>query len=198
MPHLTGVFEEFPDLDKVTSAQIGAWLVTKPEVHTLANFFGNRLLYPQTVAVNEMDMTIDLAILREAVRQKPTVVSDPQRSKLYIPEAMVLRFPPLSRLAGVLIEALSPKGVNQIYVKNKNQVKLVGTLISPPDLKKMIEDKTSVRVAVDGVENKLNLNTISISPITSPEVNIKIETQDFKVFGGELGVIIDLRVSPND
>lgn len=198
MPHLTGVFEEFPDLDKVTIAQIASWLVNKPEKHTLSNFFGNRLLYPQTVAVNELDMEIDLAILREAIRQKPAIVSEPQRNKLYIPENMVTRFPPLSRLAGVLIESLSPKGINQIYIKNRNQVKLVGTLVSPPDLSNIVKDKKVVKVLVDGVESRLNINTISISPITSPEVKIKIEDEEYKVYGGELGVIIDLRLTSND
>lgn len=198
MPHLTGVFEEFPDLDKVTVVQIASWLVNKPENHTLSNYFGNRLLYPQTVAVNELDMEIDLAILREAIRQKPAIVSEPQRNKLYIPENMVTRFPPLSRLAGVLIESLSPKGINQIYIKNRNQVKLVGTLVSPQDLSNIVKDKKVVKVLVDGVESRLNINTISISPITSPEVKIKIEDEEYKVYGGELGVIIDLRLTSNE
>ncbi len=198
MPHLTGVFEEFPELDKVTIAQIASWLTNKPENHTLSNFFGNRLLYPQTVAVNELDLEIDLAILREAIKQKPAIVSEPQKNKLFIPENMVTRFPPLSRLAGVLIEALSPKGISQIYIKDRNQVKLVGTLVSPSDLSKILKDKKIVKVLVDGVESRLNVDTISISPIASPEVKIKIEDTEYKVFGGELGVIIDLRLSSDE
>lgn len=194
MPHLSGVFEEFPDLDKVSPLQIVSWLKNKSEMHTLANFFGNRLLYPQTIALNQSEIDIDLAILREAIKQKPASVSDFQINKLYIPQDYVYRFPPLPRLAGALIEAINPKGIYQIYIKNKNQLKLVGTLISPADIEKLALDKKEINVAVNGIEGKLRVNTISISQIKSSEVRIVIGSNDYKVNGGELGVIIDLRV----
>lgn len=194
MPHLSGIFEEFPDLDKVSPLQIETWLKNKPEIHALANFLGNRLLYPQTVALSQSEMEIDLAILREAIKQKPALIADFQRSKLFIPQDYLYRFPPLPRLVGALIEAINPKGVYQIHIKNQNQLKLVGSLISPPDIEKLSQGKKEICVDVGGFASKLRVNTVSISRIEASEVKVIIGGNEYKVNGGELGVIIDLRV----
>lgn len=193
MPHLTGVFEEFPDLEKTPPAKIAAWIKTKLDSHFLTNFLGNRLLYPQTIPINEEELEIDLAILREGIKLKPTLVLDFQTNKLVFPQSLTERFPPLTRLAGAVIESLAVSGVSQIYIKDKTKLKLVGTLISPPDINKIFEKENAVKVIVDGIESVLNVNTISVSEIASPEVIIKIADTEYKVPGGELGVVIDLR-----
>lgn len=194
MPHLTGVFEQFPNLDKISPQNIVSWLRINIDEHTLINFLGNRILYPQTVALSKSELEIDLAILREAIRQKPALVYEPQANKLYIPELFIQRFPPLPRLAGIIIEAINPKGVIQIYTKDKNKVKRAGSLISPLDINKITGDKKKVKIVVNGVEGTLNPGTLSISQIGAPQVKIIIANKDYTVSGGELGVIIDLRV----
>ena len=197
MPHLTGVFEEFPDLDKVTPGEISSWLRSKPETHVLVNFFGNRLLYPQTIALNPIESEIDFAILREGIKQKPGLVYDAQSNKIFIPQSFLNRFPPLTRLVGAVIEALSPKGEIQIYIKDKTTVKIAGTLISPTDIDQLAKDAKSLKIEVNGVESILNFNTLSISPINRPEIVVKIGNKSYKVIGGELGIIIDLRLKSN-
>lgn len=192
MPHLTGFFAEFPDLDKVNEGDIASWIKSKPESHVLLNFFGNRILYPQTIAQNAEDLEIDFAILREAVKQKPDVVYDFKSNRILLPQLYLDRFPPLPRLAGAIIEALSPRGVTKIYLKDKMAVKLCGTLICPPDLEK-VSQSGSVKIEVNGVAGSLKLNTLSISKISGKEVKIKIADKDYSVNGGVLGVIIDLR-----
>lgn len=194
MPHLSGVFEQFPDLDKVSPLDLSAWLHIRVDEHNLANILGNRIIYPQTVSVTKLDLEIDLAILRVALKQRPALVYEPQTSKIYIPELFLSRFPPLTRLAGVITEAINPTGVIQIYIKDKNKVKLVGTLISPPDIAKIGKDKEKIKIIVDGVEGTLAPNSFSISQISAPQIKIKIENTQYTVSGGELGVIIDLRV----
>ncbi len=194
MPHLTGVFEEFPDLDRISSNDLKVWIREKIEEHSLVNLLGNRILYPQTVASSRMELEVDFAILREGLKQRPTLVYEPQTSKIFIPETFIQRFPTLQRLAGIIIEAISPKGVIQIYIKGESSVKLVGTLISPPDDKKLDAKESKVKVVVDGVEGFLNLNSLSISSVISPLIKIKLGVVDYSVSGGELGVIIDLRV----
>lgn len=194
MPHLTGVFEQFPDLDKVPGQNLLSWMQVKVDKHALVNILGNRILYPQTIAINKSEMEIDLAILREAVKQKPALVYEPQTNKLYIPELFLQRFPPPVRLAGVIIEAISPKGLIQIYLKSK-KAKLIGSLISPVDVNKLVSEQKKVKIVVDGVEGTLNPDTLSISRITDSQVKIKIGNKDYIVSGGELGVIIDLRIN---
>lgn len=197
MPHLTRVFEEFPDLDKVTPGEISSWLRSKPETHVLVNFFGNRLLYPQTIATNHEELEIDFAILREGIKQKPDLVYDAKGNKIFLPQLFLDRFPSLPRLAGSIIEALNPKGEVQIYIKDKSTVKIAGTLISPEDIELLAKYK-SVKVEVNGVLSTLDTNTLSISPINQAEVKIKIGDKSYKVIGGVLGIIIDLRLKSND
>lgn len=195
MPHLTGVFDQFSDLDKVSPENLSAWTRVKIDKHDLVNILGNRILYPQTISINKTEIELDLGILREGLKQRPALVYEAQTNKLYIPEMFLARFPPLSRLAGVIIEAINPKGVIQIFLRGQSKVKLIGTLISPPDLEKLVEGKSKIRISVDGVEGMLNPNTLSISQIEAPQVKIKIEDKEYTVSGGELGVIIDIRTN---
>lgn len=196
MSHLTGVFDQFPELDKVLPQNLLQWLSVKEDLHFLANFLGNRVLYPQTIPLNKQELEIDFAILREAIKQKPMLFYEPQANKILIPEQFLQRFPPLSKLAGAVIEAINPKGVIQIFVKSQKKLELVGSLISPMDYKLDVKE-SKAKIIVEGVETILNLNTLYISQTTSPEVKIKIGEADYKASGGKLGVIIDLRVSQN-
>ncbi len=193
MPHLSGVFEEFPDLDKVSSQDLSVWLKNKPDPDILMNFLGNRILYPQTIPLSKSELEIDLAILRQAVKLKPALVYDPQRNKLFLPQSFIQRFPNITRLAGVIVQAISPKGVNQIYIKNENQVRFAGTVISPVDPSKLPNENQKVKIAINGVESILRLNTLSVSQISQANINVSIGNQDIKVSGGEIGIIIDLR-----
>lgn len=195
MPHLTGVFEQFPELDKVSSLNLLQWLNIKQDTHALSNILGNRILYPQTIALSESELEVDFAILREAVKQRPMLFYEPQLNRLLIPELFMQRFPPLAKLAGAIIEAISPKGVIQIYSKDKKGLTLVGSLISPVDIKSLKTENSKTKIIVDGVETELNLNTLYISQTPLPEVKIKIGNLDLKAQGGKLGVIIDLRVN---
>lgn len=198
MPHLTGVFEEFPDLDKVSSQDLSVWIKGKADPDSLMNFLGNRILYPQTIPLSKSELEIDLAILRQAVKLKPALVYDPQRNKLFLPLSFIQRFPNITRLAGVIIEAISPKGVNQIYIKDKNQVKLVGSAISPVDPTKLPNDNQKVKVSINGTQSTLRLNTLSVFQTGAANINVSIGNQDTKVSGGDIGIIIDLRTGVKD
>lgn len=193
MPRLTGVFEQFPQLDIVLPQNLLQWLSVKQDVHFLANVLGNRILYPQTIALNKQELEIDFAILREAIKQKPMLFYEPQTNKILIPEQFVQRFPPLAKLAGAVIEAINPKGVIQILIKRKKLEK-VGSLISP-DINRIKSESGKVRIIVEGKPSLLNLNTLYISQTSSSEVKIEIGEAEYKVSGGKLGVIIDLRLN---
>ena len=194
MPHLTGFFAEFPDLDKIPPGDIAGWLKNKPESHVLINFFGNRLLYPQTIAQNQKDLEMDFAILREALKQKPEVVYDPKSSRILLPELYIDRFP-LARLAGAVVEALSPDGITQIYVKDNKTVKLAGTLIRPHEIEDLAKAGSSVKIEVGGVAGVLKINSLNISQIEGSGQKIKIADKEYIVNGGILGIIIDLRIN---
>lgn len=195
MPHLTGVFEQFSELDKVLPLNLAQWLNVKQDIHSLSNILGNRIIYPQTIALSKSELEVDFAILREAVKQRPMLFYEPQINRLLIPELFAQRFPPLTRLAGAIIEAINPKGVIQIYIKDKKGLTLVGSLISLVDTKNLKTENSKTKIIVEGVQTELNLDTLYIAQILLPEVKIKIGNTDIKAHGGKLGVIIDLRVN---
>lgn len=194
MPHLSGVFDEFGDLDKVSVEEIAKWLSQKPDIHALINFLGNRIIYPQAIPITLKELEIDLAILREAIKLKPSLVYEPQTNKILIPRAFAERFPPLLNTAKAVIEGLNPKGVHNIFTKDKNQEKLVGSVISPLSPQKLSKDERTVVFTGLAIRKALPLNVVSVIQTPASEVKIVLGDEEFKAAGGDIGVIIDLRM----
>lgn len=194
MPHLSGVFDEFPDLDKVSIDEILSWISQKPEIHFLVNFLGNRIFYPQAVPLTRNELELDLAILRVAIKLKPSLVYEPQTNKIIIPKLFVDRFPPLTAVAQAIIEGVTPKGVHNIFVKDRNQYRLVGSVISPLSPQKLCKDENSVIFTGLAIQKALPLRVISLVETPVSEVTVRLGDEEFKAAGGEVGVFIDLRM----
>lgn len=199
MPHLSGVFDEFPDLDKVSTEEIASGLKKKLEVHALNNFFGNRLLYPQAVSLNMEDLQIDLAILRQAIKLKPSLVYEPQANRIVIPIRFIERFPVLEWLIQAVIEGINPKGEHLIYIKNQNQGEgkpvwqLIGSVVSPLNPQKLSSDEKTVSYKSIESEKSLLLGQLNIIKSQAKELKITLGNEEFTVAGGEAGIFIDLR-----
>ncbi len=194
MPHLSGVFDEFPDLDKVNPDQLMAWVVQKPDRHFLINFLGNRILYPQVVPLTQKELELDLAILRAAIKLKPGLVFQPQTNKIIIPKMFAERFPPIGNVVRAIIEGINPKGVHLIYIKDKTQVKMVGSVISPLNPQKLSLDEKTVMFTTGDIKKPLPLNMISLVQLSVADTQITLGSEEYKVIGGELGLIVDLRL----
>lgn len=194
MPHLSGVFDEFADLDKIPVEEVLKWLVQKPEIHFITNYIGNRILYPQTIPLTLKEIEIDLAILRAAIKLKPSLVYEPQTNKIIIPYAFAQRFPPLSKIARAVIDGLNPKGLHTIFVKETNQHRLIGSVISPLNPQKLSADENTVVFTGNAIRKALPLNAISVIETPAPEVKMSLGAEEFTVAGGEAGIIIDLRM----
>lgn len=194
MPHLSGIFEEFGDLDKVSVEEIAKWLSQKYEVHFLVNFLGNRIIYPQAIPLTQKELEIDLAILREAIKLKPSLVYEPQTNKILLPKAFVDRFPSVVNVAKSIVEGLNPKGVHNIFLKDNGQQRLVGSVISPLNPQKLSLDENSVIFTGLAVRRPLPLNSVSVIPTPAAEARIVLGDEEYKVPGGEVGIIIDLRM----
>lgn len=194
MPHLSGVFDEFPDLDKTPPEELLVWLKQKPETHFLVNFLGNRILYPQTIPLTRRELEIDLAVLRKGIKLKPSLVFQPQSNKIVIPRAFVDRFPPLTDLVMAIIEAISPKGIHLIFVKEKSQVEIVGSVIGPLNPQKMSNDEKTVPLLIGKLQKPLPLNKISLIRTSEKETKIILGGEEFKTQGGEAGIFVDLRL----
>lgn len=193
MPHLSGVFDEFPELDKVPVEEILKWLVDKPEIHFLTNYIGNRILYPQAIPLTHKELEIDLAILRAAIKLKPSLVYEPQTNKIIIPNSFAQRFPPLSKIARAVVDGLNPKGLHNIFVKETSQYRLIGSVISPLNPQKLSSDEKTVIFTGNAIRKALPLNAVSVIETPATEVKILLGGEEFVAAGGEAGVIIDLR-----
>lgn len=194
MPHLSGVFDEFPDLEKASLEEIASRLNPKPEVHSLVNFFGNRVLYPQTVPLTPKEMFIDLAILASAVKLRPGLFYEPQSNKLIIPKRFLDRFPNLDSLIKTIIGGINPKGTHFISIKDQSSLKIVGSVISPINPQKLSNDNKFVIFRGLAIEKKFPLGVISVMPTPTKNATVNLGGEDFEIAGGEAGVFIDLRM----
>lgn len=75
MAFLSGLFDSFDNLDQIDTNSLLVWLTGVPILSVqLENYLANKILYPATVPITKLDMKIDLAILREALRiNGPTI-----------------------------------------------------------------------------------------------------------------------------
>lgn len=194
MPHLSGIFDEFPDLDKTTPEELAAFLKQKPEIHFLVNFLGNRILYPQAIPITEQELELDLALLRKGIKLKPSLVFEPQTNKIIISKLLTDRFPSLTNLIQAIIESINPKGVHFVFIKDAAVIRLAGSVVSPLNPAKLSRDTKTVIFSDEKSERTLNLNEISFIPSNISETNIKLGGEEYKAAGGELGIIIDLRL----
>src|SRR3989344_3254913 len=197
MPKLVGIFSYFKDLDKVSPADISSWLRFKGDIHILANFIGNRIIYSQTVPINKLDLDIDMAILREVIKKTPEYFYLKKEDKIIISKDLKERFPPLSKLVTIIIETINPKGLITIHLKEGNNYQFLGTLIAPENIEGLFKGKQSVSVVVNGVATQLLKNSLSISGVNKVTLQIKIgDSKEISVNGGQLGIVIDLRDKP--
>lgn len=194
MPKLTGVFELFDNLDKISPNSLNNWLKNREEPHYLQNFVGNRILYPQIVPTTKREMDLDFALLGEAVKLNRQLFFDEQSKRVIIPEVFLSRFPNLPRLGVVMVEGISPQGESTIYLKTKSGHQFLGTVIAPT----LISSDGPMQITINSKVSNVSLGSLVVFPITSPKVRVKIDAlAEIEVSGGELGLIIDLRKGVN-
>lgn len=190
MPKLSGVFEIFKNLEKIPPENLNNWLKIKQEVHILQNFVGNRVLYPQVVPLNAVDMSLDIALLIEAIKLDKSAFLDEEGKKILIPKDLYGRFPNLSQLALTFIQALDPIGVWTINLKSPEEEVLLGTVIAPS----VLTSDGPMKVVVNGREYQSALGQISIYPNQDHHLEVIVDSLDkVLVSGGDVGLLIDLR-----
>lgn len=194
MPHLSGVFEEFPDLEKVSIEEIEALLSAKLEIHSLVNFLGNRILYPQAISTSKKELEIDLAILRFGAKARPGLFYEPQSNRILIPDRFAKRFPDLPLLLKAIVEGINPKGVHFVFIKDQAQLRLIGSVVSPISPQKLSTDGKIVQFTGLAITKPLPLGAVSFISTPSKAARIRLGTEEFDSAGGEAGIIIDLRM----
>lgn len=189
MSRLGGIFDEFANLGEISAEEIKHFLKFPIELHVLENFVGNRIIYPQSIPMNEYEMEIDLAILKAVVRRDPKFFYNEAKSCLSFKKELVVRFPSIQKLLVDLSEVLPFKEVTKIFEKDWAQSRQVGTLICPANL----PDQEGVEAEIDGKRFQLSANSFTQIPFNLPETNLKINSRVIKgVSGGDWGIFVNL------
>jgi hypothetical protein len=188
MPKLSGAFEHFKNLSNIIAPDVQRWLKFRVEVHTLENFIGNRVLYPQSIPTTKAEMEIDLAILREVVRLNSSFFYDPVRTRLVIPQDFINRFLDLTDLVWVFVDALPLKQLTKVFVKDWSGNHLIGSI-----LKLTPQSQADLAVVLDNKSYKLNVGSLTALPFLKKEGLLTVNSHPLAVSGGEAGVFVDLR-----
>ena len=190
MPKLTGIFEEFKELERVPVEEIKKWLKFKVEPHNLENFIANRVLYPQTVPVTLEDLLIDLAILREIVNREPSRVFNGVLNRLTIPGELIGRFGDLRKIVAAILVIISLKNITQVFLKTNTALMPVGSILTPVNLPAL----PVVGVYLDGKFTNLKMGDLAFVTVPQKHIRVRIANlSEILATGGTLGTIIDLR-----
>lgn len=200
MPKTARFYEEFPDLENISVEKIARWINRGVDPRILENELGNRILYPQTVPLTSDEMTIDQAILREALKLYPWRYFNRNFNKIIIPRQFAERVPDLSKLAWIFIDAFRPVGLTCIYLKSdKAGHAYLGTLIRP----KVTASSGAASLLISGKKYDVEVGSLVTVPIQNRRVDIHFESNEctlldknklaIEVIGGPVGVIIDIR-----
>ncbi len=190
MSKLSGTFSKFKNLDKISPDSINKWLRVKKDPQFLLNFLGNRLIYPQTVSVVPDEMEIDLAILREALKQEPSGFYFKEKKLIEVPEEFLLRFVPEFKLLAAVIDGLEPVGLVEIIAKQSKGKKTLASCYNP----EIHIDKDLIQATVENKTFKLLPNTLTLIPSQGEQLSLKIDDKEqIKFNPGDIGIFVDLR-----
>lgn len=189
MPKLSGVFEQFRGLDQIPIADVARWLKNKDDTHLLDNFIANRIIYPQTLPLTKIELEIDLAIFREAIKKEPRVLYDLEQKRINLSDEFIYRFGSVENLLTALIEALGINGLNYIFLKKAQGNELIGSMVTPESIPNGVIVSTLINNQNLGLKN----GEMHILPFKDSKLDVKIESsKEVLAAGGNLGLIIDL------
>jgi len=222
MPKLSGLFDSFDNLDQIDINALTSWLnnlPTKPSAVQLENYLANKILYPHTLPLTEIDMKIDLAILREALRMNGpktpnanTLLGDNPflnmaLRKVIIPEKFMRYVPDLTSLTWAFIDGLLLNRNRKEFfwdlwtvVVADDADLIVGSILLP-----QFKDKgDSMDLSVQDKNFKIKAGSLTIIPCQKERCEIAYKFLSGKilgkkmsaveVYGGKLGLMIDGRV----
>lgn len=211
MPKLSGIFSHFINLDQISPESISTWLksslptgVPLPTVDQIEDHLANRVLYPQVVAVTALDLKIDLAILREALRPNKHFL-DINLKKIIIPSDFLNFVSDLPQLIQVFIDAyllepsLREKAALWTIVTKGQTEEAVGSLMIPSFTH--TTGKIDLFLEGNNYSVKQGILTTLKCPKTKCMLGFKSENSQFlgksegvvEIWGGKLGLVVDTR-----
>lgn len=200
MPKISGVFEKFDNLDQISLENVVSSLKFAITLINLQNQRANLIYYPQTIPIEKKDLTIALAILKEAIAGGPYF--SPVSRKIFIPYDFVYQFSNLVDLAVVFIDALLTKptertGIWSLILKSDLE-QVAGTVVFPK-----LNQNSSVEFGLEGKKYMVKAGSVVSLPCNKQRCQLSYKLTNgsllnqasgaVEVYGGPLGVLIDGR-----
>lgn len=220
MSRLPGLFNNFDNLDQITPEEIASRFKSVPENKLLENYLANRILYPQTHPLTELDLKIDLAILREALKNN-NLNKEPRKTnsllgdnpflnttmrKILIPAEFLNFVPNLLSLVQVFIDAFLQKRKKQDYFQDLWTIVLTGDIDEVVGSILMPQFDGSGGVINFEIQNKkykIQQGNLVLIPCPKSRCEVVYKLQKgkllgkqenaFEVYGGKLGLVVDGR-----
>ena len=219
MAKLSGLFDSFDNLDTIEINSLVGWLKNPPAPIQLENYLANKILYPQTLPLTELDMKIDLAILREALRingPKPGTAVGPLLGdnpflnitlrKIVIPQKFLNYVSDLVSLTWAFVDGLLLNRRKEDWFEDLWTIVLTGDvdeIIGSILLPQFEGEADSLELSLLGKNYEIKPGSLTIvsCPKDRCEIAYKFlngkflgkKTSAVEVYGGRLGLMIDGR-----
>lgn len=204
MSKVLGVFDYFPLLNKIPIDEIAKRLPSGTNVKLIENYIANRILYPQAIPTHPDELKIDLKLLTVALSFHPEKFYDSNSKKIYIPQDFTFYLGSLREVAQAFLDAFKLSEITTIYMVGFVR-KVLGTYIQPT--KHESSGQLTIWISqppwLNQQKYQLKLGALDQFPASSEKVDIKFEssvvtllgknTIELEVYGGNLGLIVDLR-----
>lgn len=187
MPRLPGIFDQFQNLSQITPQSLQPYISQHISFQVVENYLANRFLYPQVIPLTAQEMEIDLSILSEAVRLNPSFFYNKTIKQITIPADFELHFKPTLALINALCKTLELGLITKIAVRKVDGTNLTGSVV------RIISKSNVVKIETPNKPLNLKVGLTSI-PLPQKIATFKLNGTELIVYGGELGVIFDIRI----
>ena len=224
MPKILGLFDSFDNLDSISVDSLAIFLKSvSVNISTiqLENYLANRILYPQTLPLTEIDMKIDLGILREVLRiygpkfsdkfSKPLLGDNPfiniTLRKIIIPRKFLYFIPNLTNLSwafvdGLLLDRKKEDWFEDLWtvVLSDDNEETVGSVILP----QFNSGDDIMELFLLGKSYKIRPGSLTLVSCNKERCEIAYKLSNgmllgkkenaVEISGGKLGVLVDGRI----
>ena len=210
MPKQPGLFDSFDNLDAISAESLVPFIKSAPTILQLENYLANRILYPGTLPITDLDMKIDLAILREALRingpksaksGNPLLGDNPFLNetlrKIIIPERFLHYVPDLVSISWAFLDGLLLRRIKQ------DQFEDIWTVVVSADFDEIVGSaillqfeslEESMMLSLQNRDYRILAGSLTLISCPATKCQITYEGKVVEVYGGRLGLMIDGRM----
>lgn len=213
----TGLFDSFDNLDQIPIENIASWFKPVGNLIQLENYLANKILYPGTLPMKEIETEMDLAILREALKlslnqakQNDFLGGNPFLNmglrKILIPAGFLNYIGDLTKLTWAFVDALPVDPKRKDWFEDLWSIVLtddieetVGSLILP----EFGGSKGQIEVNITGKSYNIKSGSLIVIPCIEDRCELSYKLKQGKLLGrvensvqisgGRLGIMIDAR-----